>query len=671
MSTDTDIYTLDPTKDPYLPDNINNLQPYTPGGTKDYANTGLFGDSNEYATLGRFFNKGSNGGGNTPTPIMGGIIYGGDTTKHYRIPNQTGPIPNNKGSGYIQSDAEGPFGQDVVLSMVPRHGDLRLMAAKKVVPADDWLPHPDFGQLPNATFPTRGYNAHSFTRQASAESGATRGNGANPNNALAAAAPYGGGRYEDLPDTANSIGGSTGLNASAAKLFGDFDTGLATLRDGPWINRADEGNTGIDNVQDLSQTGGLARRPTAYYDDNWRSAEAGDAFMTPNRMMPSPGVFGSLSSGVKSGVPWRTLLFRPYVTPPQGSQSHPGSPSYTGSSLEMFKGTNPADHYLMDLFWMPVVEPYAISEPLSTAGKVNMNYQMVPFNKYIRRATGMHAVLKGEMLEAFPSANPQRVHGGPEGGKNVESGAGYGKYFQVAKWSDILNRTADSFYPSQRSDGTNINQPKLQYWHRYIDLETKSSGRGATATTTLSQFDDRFEFKTGASALPAAACGLFRTASQICEVHLVPKKVRGEGGNLFAKEVFSGVAVSPTDGSDQNPSTPYSWTKMTDFWTPRSITGENLRERPYANIYAKVTTQSNTFRVHYRAQAIRKARSVDPNTFDPKADSVTSDFRGSAMIERRIDPEDSRLPDYTTSPNARPLDDFYSFRVLENKRFAP
>ena len=33
----------------------------------------------------------------------------------------------------------------------------------------------------------------------------------------------------------------------------------------------------------------------------------------------------------------------------------------------------------LDLFNMPVAESYPISEPLSTAGRVNMNYQIVPF----------------------------------------------------------------------------------------------------------------------------------------------------------------------------------------------------------------------------------------------------------------------------------------------------
>jgi hypothetical protein len=34
---------------------------------------------------------------------------------------------------------------------------------------------------------------------------------------------------------------------------------------------------------------------------------------------------------------------------------------------------------------MPVVEPYAISEPLSVAGRVNLNYQIVPFTNITAR----------------------------------------------------------------------------------------------------------------------------------------------------------------------------------------------------------------------------------------------------------------------------------------------
>jgi hypothetical protein len=37
---------------------------------------------------------------------------------------------------------------------------------------------------------------------------------------------------------------------------------------------------------------------------------------------------------------------------------------------------------------MPVVEPYSISVPLATSGKVNLNCQIAPFT-YIRRDTAL------------------------------------------------------------------------------------------------------------------------------------------------------------------------------------------------------------------------------------------------------------------------------------------
>jgi hypothetical protein len=73
-------------------------------------------------------------------------------------------------------------------------------------------------------------------------------------------------------------------------------------------------------------------------------------------------------------------------------------------------------------------------------------------------------------------------------------------------------------------------------------------------------------------------------------------------------------------------------------------------------------------------QAIRKARSVEPGTFDQAVDTIASDQRGSVLIERRIDPTNPGIPDYAASPGAvttTPLDNFYKFRVLEQKRFNP
>lgn len=617
--------------------------------------TPLGGSEEELRTRGRLLIRNSSGGGPAATPVADTVIWGGSAgAPNYRLPGQTGvtraPGGNND---YVTPGAVGPFGQDVVISMVPRHGDFRLIAAKQSVPASDWVPHPDVGKLPTPSNPVQGYMAHSFQRAAVEEPGASPGTGAQPNNRLVPNAPTNGGRLEDLPDTTLSVGGSAGPNSTSARNFGDFDTGLGIMRDGPWINRADEGNTGVDNMEDLNQASQMVRRPTAYFDEQWRSAEAGESYMSPNRMVSSPGMFGSLPTGVKANVPWRTLLFRPYVPPLNGQSSHPGSPNYGGAAP--FNGINPADHYILDLFWMPVVEPYAVSEPFSTAGKVNINYQMVPFSNYIRRATAVHAAIKGEMLEAFPTQYVGRIKGNPPNARNVPFPSEFGTYHQVAKWTDNPSRLSSSFYSEP-------NSPR-QFWHRNIDLESTAGGRGGnTATTTLAQFDARFNFNTNT---PTATHGLFRTASQICEVHLVPKKVSGAQTTSI---------TSGGEGADANPSTPYDWRSMNSFWDFRGITGENLRERPYANLYGKITTQSNTFRVHFRAQVIRKARSSLPTEFDPAKDAVLSDYRGSSVIERRIDPLDSRIPDYASRGAAAlntPLDNFYNFRVLETKRFAP
>jgi hypothetical protein len=205
-----------------------------------------------------------------------------------------------------------------------------------------------------------------------------------------------------------------------------------------------------------------------------------------------------------------------------------------------------------------------------------------------------------------------------------------------------------------------VSGANLKKWHRQLEVEKRTNSATAAVTGTLSQFENRFNFVEQSGqpdmAPPKALAGLFRTASQICEVHLIPKKDNGG------------------DGSDTG-SNAYTVSEMSSqFWASRRLTGDNVRERPYANIYGKITTQSNTFRVHFRAQALKKARSSVNTTFDPDVDAVLNDYRGSALIERRIDPSDTRIPDYGASANPTslpPLDDFYRFRVLEMKRFMP
>ncbi|HEY5747985.1 MAG TPA: hypothetical protein VIU12_18070, partial [Chryseolinea sp.] len=101
---------------------------------------------------------------------------------------------------------------------------------------------------------------------------------------------------------------------------------------------------------------------------------------------PSPiTLLGSLPTSETQG--WQSLLFSP--NPATGS-GHPGL-------------SNPADYLFLDLFWMPVAEPYPISEEFSTAGKINLNYKIMPFS-YINRKTGLHALLKSTWLTALDNS---------------------------------------------------------------------------------------------------------------------------------------------------------------------------------------------------------------------------------------------------------------------------
>jgi hypothetical protein len=89
---------------------------------------------------------------------------------------------------------------------------------------------------------------------------------------------------------------------------------------------------------------------------------------------------------------------------------------------------------------------------------------------------------------------------------------------------------------------------------------------------------------------------------------------------------------------------------------------------------SRLTTRSNTYQVHVRAQTIRKARSVGPEKFDATKDSVTSEYRGSAVLERYIDLTDLRLKSLdfaTAAPGTKTLDSYHRIRVLNQKRFDP
>jgi hypothetical protein len=110
-------------------------------------------------------------------------------------------------------------------------------------------------------------------------------------------------------------------------------------------------------------------------------------------------------------------------------------------------------------------------------------------------------------------------------------------------------------------------------------------------------------------------------------------------------------------------------TALDSFWNgfaaPGGLTGDNLRELPYAQLYGRLTTRSNSYTVHVRVQVLQKLPH-DPNqgVWNEGVDLVQGDWRGSYEIERYLDPT-------AAAPVAgQPLGP-YKFRIVSSRRFTP
>jgi hypothetical protein len=171
---------------------------------------------------------------------------------------------------------------------------------------------------------------------------------------------------------------------------------------------------------------------------------------------------------------------------------------------------------------------------------------------------------------------------------------------------------------------------------------------------------------------------IFRSAAQICSMFLYPLSdaaVSGSGtvplwsANNSNINSFWYGATSPTG----------AYAVSTSASTPSHyLTGDNSRERPYTTIYPRLTTKSNTFTVHYCVETLKKVTGSTPATWNDATDQITGQYRGSTIIERYVDPNDSTLPDFTTGTAAVTttqkgiaLDSYYKFRVISSKQFAP
>lgn len=384
--------------------------------------------------------------------------------------------------------------------------------------------------------------------------------------------------------TSNLLG-VTRTNGDGSAL-GDWDNGFALLPDGAYLNMGDIGDQEyVDSVNNnFANDSGKPRYPYVEKEDHFNSDHGAGSYFSPNRQVPSSMVLGSIPTGVQRFRPWQTLLFNP----------KPEDPNHPGRGL---RGQTPPDHLIADLFWMPVVSPYPISQPFSTSGKTNLNYQIEPFN-YIERSTGIYALMKASKMMAMPTS--------------------------------IYGKAGDSSVNDPRPFLGTVEElngyPKVPGTFRFP----------INVRETLKGFEKVF-----------AANDIFRSASQISEINLVPD-----------------------DGSA-------TYDNMASFWLNNTLTGDNLREKPYVDLYPRLTTKSNSYTVHFRVQVLQKLPSTAVDKWVEGKDQVSSEYRGSSEIERYLDSSDPKLPDYAVLMASRPddaalnLDNHYRYRIVSTKRFSP
>lgn len=535
-------------------DHVANRSPYSPYNFDDtvlkYINYRSFSNS-----TGRY----NPDDPNTPLLVNGGRITGGTKTR--------------QAGGFIMSG-------DVVRSVRLASGDGRMVAAQTKPSATLFENNPQGDRVLGTHSFLTGYGNSYYGAELGrlAKDAAYNGTGiltANQNNTNDGGQSiffnFGFAYGADTPFNGVEVGSNS---ASTGGLMGDWDNGPFAIRDGPYIGKADEGDVGGGGpaVSDIKEP---------YF---WKiKAQSGGgmntALFSPNRMIPSAVTFGSLPTGVKANRPWQTLLFRPMP-------GHPGSGSPVNSPVGP-PYSSPPDHLLLELFSMPVVEPYAISEPMSTAGRINMNYQMVPFT-YINRDTGIRALLKAEKVTAISDSQA-----------NV-----YKNYI--------------------------YSSPPQQYARFDVNAEE-----------TLKGFKQRFD-----------ANDIFRSASEICDLPIVPKD-------------------DPTSSPTYGGSTLDTFNTMAAYWETKRLTGDNTKERIYATLYPRLTTKSNTYTIHAKVQTLKKIVGTPADIWTEGKDQVTGEYRGSQTIERYVDPNAAGIPDYSNTSETTPLSSFYKIRVISSKQFAP
>lgn len=381
-------------------------------------------------------------------------------------------------------------------------------------------------------------------------------------------------------DAIGVVGAKLQSSIPASSSVGDWTSSPGIVADGGVLVRPDQDS---QSLVPETQVSSFFKYQTPYFRITNSSGvplgldtQATIGYFSANRQLPSPvTLLGGLPSSQTVG--WQTLAFSPN---PAAGSSHPGLASASNKA---------PDHLMLDLFWMPIAEPYPISDEFATAGKINLNYQIAPFH-YITRRTGLHALLK-------------------------------------STWLPALNDSLTEYYKSHYAMGDTFKP--APHAAPYSATPNRQTRFQLDVRETLNLFDSQV-FDGG---------DIFRSASQLCEMWLVPQ------------------------GSTA--------TNVKAFWNDKHLTSDTAREAPYEQLYSRVTTKSNTYTVHWKAQVLRKSPNTAPEAWDESKDRMAAELRGSTLIERYIDPNATNIPDYATKADAEPLSAFYKWRVVSENYFQP
>ena len=113
-------------------------------------------------------------------------------------------------------------------------------------------------------------------------------------------------------------------------------------------------------------------------------------------------------------------------------------------------------------------------------------------------------------------------------------------------------------------------------------------------------------------------------------------------------------------------------TAVKTFWDNNVLTGDNVLEAPYNHLYPRLTTQSNTYTVYVRAQALQVPPGTSLANLPESKIKVSGEYRGSFALERYIDPADPAIPDFAQMSNfGKTLYPYYKMRIKGSRQFLP